>query len=230
METLQFLIKKIIVAIPVIFVVGLIYFVFVKYSPDFSFAFERKGGSLGDLLPDPKLTEEFKPYILESSDLKIDGTVVGINQNLTKGITYVTVDKNGNLIYYKPNQGTTQNNTLFNINQATKKYKDSDYVRNLSIFTGGHIYTGLTFTGEAKNTMFKNGAFQVLVVDRFGRILSIDNVTTSNNWAMPGWVRFYGKLTGTFPVNSPCSLIFRPAQGSADSYNGIYVQVPEVCN
>ncbi len=229
METLQFLIKKIIITIPIIFLVGLIYFVFIKYSPNFSFG--KVNGSLSDLLPDPRLTPEIKPYVLNSPDLKINGTVVGVNQNRTGGASYMTVDKNGNLVYYKLSPNTTQNNTLFNLNQGTKKYTDTDYVRNLSIFSNGHIYTGLTFTGEAKNTMFKNGVFQVLVVDRFGRIISADNITTSpSNWSMPGWVRFYGKLSGVLPVNTPCSIIFRPAQGAPDSANGIYVSVPEICN
>jgi len=233
MQSLKYLLTKIIIAIPFIIALGIIYIIFFKFVPsvfNFSFSFGFTTNTVDNFLPDPKNIKPFVSSVIKDEDVKINGTIVGINKNRSPiGDTYVTTDKKGNLIYFQLNKQSVEPQEV-TFNPIKKNYNDSDYVRSLSIFSGGHIYTGMKFTGQAKNTMFKDGLFQVMVIDKFGRIIDVENVLANNDWAFPGWSRFNVKINGVLPVATPCALIFKPAVGSPDSYKGIYVQVPEICN
>ena len=111
------------------------------------------------------------------------------------------------------------------INPITQK---SLYIRNLSIYEGGHIYTGISFTGEAKDTMFKDGKFPIIIVDDKGKVITVIPGEATTNWSIPGWVRFRAKLPTTIPNKSPCTMVFQSANSPASK--PIYVAIPVICN
>lgn len=84
-------------------------------------------------------------------------------------------------------------------------------VRNLSIYEGGHVYTGLTFVGEAKSTMFRDGKFPIIVVDDKGRIVGVSFALATTNWSVPGWTRFTTKINYALPNAIPCTMVFEEA-------------------
>lgn len=106
------------------------------------------------------------------------------------------------------------------------------YIRNLSIYEGGHAYTGLSFTGEARNEMFQSGMFPVLIIDPAGRVVSRSYAQATSNWSTPGWVRFYVKIDAVLPNKVPCSMIFEEGRGTY-TYNTnppVRVAIPIQCN
>jgi hypothetical protein len=86
------------------------------------------------------------------------------------------------------------------------------YVRNLSIYEGGHIYTGLSFIGEARSTMFRQGKFPIVMVDAYGKVVGVSTAAAENDWTVPGWVRFNTKIEYVLPKNMPCTMVFEEAQ------------------
>lgn len=84
-------------------------------------------------------------------------------------------------------------------------------VRNLSIYEGGHVYTGLSFIGEAKSSMFREGRFPIVVVDKDGRVVGISTAVATTNWTIPGWTKFETKINYALPSNMPCTMIFEEA-------------------
>jgi hypothetical protein len=89
-------------------------------------------------------------------------------------------------------------------------------VRNLSIYEGGHVYTGLSFIGEAKATMFRDGKFPIVVVNQKGQVIGVSAAIATTNWAVPGWVRFETKIVYPLPSNAPCTMIFEEALTQAE--------------
>jgi hypothetical protein len=85
------------------------------------------------------------------------------------------------------------------------------YIRNLSIFKGGHVYNGLSFIGEAKSSMFRDGKFPIVVVDTRGNIVGVSFAIAESRWAVPGWVRFHTTIDYLLPSNVPCTMIFEEA-------------------
>ena len=105
------------------------------------------------------------------------------------------------------------------------------YIRNLSIFQGGHVYTGLSFIGEAKSSMFKNGRFPIVVVDASGKIVGVSFAIAETTWAVPGWVRFRTKIDYLLPSNVPCTMIFEEALNQTERVRQpARVSIPIRCN
>ncbi len=234
MDTIQDLLKKILVAIPILFLFGLIYFVakelilLIPSSPsDSATTTQRSLGwyFFGDYLPSPNnkglLGKAKTPSATDNVFVASNIYDSGGGDNNT---TYVSYDANGKAIYTKgiqarPNPG------------ANKTFQKELYLRNLSIYTGGHIYTGLSFTGEAKNTMFDNtGKFQMLVTDMYGRVITMAYAQASTAWSIPGWTRFNIVITSALPNKVQCQLVFLAAQGSRDGADGVHIEIPEFCN
>ncbi len=105
-------------------------------------------------------------------------------------------------------------------------------VRNLSIYEGGHLYTGLSFIGEAKENMFRDGKFPIVVVDAKGKVIGISAAIATTNWTIPGWVRFETKITYALPVNMPCTIVFEEAltQGERATRQPLRVPLQARCN
>lgn len=115
-------------------------------------------------------------------------------------------------------------------NGITSAYTSKSlYLRNLSIYEGGHVYTGLTFTGEARESMFNNGKFPIIIADATGKVIGISIVEATSNWSIPGWVRFHVKINSVLPDKVPCTMVFQ----SGMSYQGqqpVRIMVPILCN
>jgi hypothetical protein len=132
-----------------------------------------------------------------------------------KGLTTTTLDGREVTDDTLPQQPST---ALLNNRSLT--------VRNLSIYEGGHVYTGLSFIGEAKENMFRDGKFPIVVVDQTGRVIGVSAAVASTDWAVPGWVRFQTKIFYTLPQNVPCTMIFEEALTQAERATRMPLRVP----
>jgi hypothetical protein len=85
------------------------------------------------------------------------------------------------------------------------------FIRNLSIYEGGRVYTGLSFVGEARSSMFREGRFPIVMVDASGRFIGLSAALATSDWTVPGWTRFETKINYVLPNNVPCAMIFEEA-------------------
>lgn len=111
------------------------------------------------------------------------------------------------------------------------------YIRNLSIYERGHVYTGLSFMGEARETMFVNGRFPIVIVDQSGKPVASSYAEATTDWSPAGWSRFRVLITSVLPNNIPCAMLFQQAQQPyrGYSYGGtppqrVQIAFPIMCN
>ena len=230
METLRYLLSKIMILIPLLLIFAGLYWLGVKMFP-----LLPKDSFSGDFLPAPgSWGVSTKPPEPNNTDnLYVAGEPYNANDNY-RNISYASFDSKGNLIYMRGGDLFHQTNTKQNSHQVfdtnNGKYSKGLYLRNLSIYEGGHIYTGLTFTGEAKSAMFYHGIMPITIIDVYGRVVAVEQAIAQQQWSTSGWTRFDVKIKSILPVRIPCNMIFQAAQGSPDSYNKVFVGVPEMCN
>ena len=99
------------------------------------------------------------------------------------------------------------------------------------MYEGGHVYTGLTFVGEARNTMFQNGRFSIVVVDNTtNRVVSVSYAVATTDWTVAGWTRFQTKIVGTLPDKVRCTMVFEQAAVSSQKTQPVRVAIPILCN
>lgn len=104
-------------------------------------------------------------------------------------------------------------------------------VRNLSIYEGGIVYTGLSFVGEARSSMFREGKFPIIVVDSAGKIVGVSAAVAQTSWTVPGWVRFETRIGYALPNKIPCKMIFEEALTQAERTRApARVAIPVRCN
>ena len=104
-------------------------------------------------------------------------------------------------------------------------------VRNLSIYEGGHIYTGLSFVGEARSSMFRDGKFPIVVIDQNRRVIGISAAVAESVWSTPGWVRFSTRINYPLPSKVACTMIFEEALTQKEKTRQPYrVGIPMMCN
>lgn len=96
-------------------------------------------------------------------------------------------------------------------NTETTNVERSSYIRNLSVYQGATIAYGNTIVGEARDTMFKNGLFPIVVLDAQGRVIAAMDAINTGAWSTPGWVRFQTTVPVQLPRNTQCSLVFNSA-------------------
>lgn len=125
-------------------------------------------------------------------------------------------------------QGVTADTTVHD----TVAYTRSLYVRNLSIYEGKTITNGLVFIGEARSTLFKNGAFPIVIIDHSGRVIGRSVATAQTVWSIPGWVRFQAKIAYTLSTKAPCGIIFEEAltQTEAATRKPLRLPISMLCN
>lgn len=130
------------------------------------------------------------------------------------------------------NQTNTQPSAAVQQNIAPSFAQKSAYLRSLSIYEGGHVYTGLSFTGEARNALFSNGRFPVIIVEQStGRALAISFAEATTNWSTPGWVRFQVKMNTVSQSNAgACLMIFEQGRPQGSQLQPIRVAIPVQCN
>lgn len=198
-----------------------------------------------DILPSPRKYSGFFTNVAATTSSKVYGntfvapatfvyggpiTSIGgtTNNNATvikspDGYTYntydysaypTTLDEKGNYVIGFPKTSVqTQSPGAVNIDTDADRRLT---IRNLSIYQGGHIYTGLAFVGEARSMMFRDGKFSIIVVDRAGRLVGISTAVAQTKWTVPGWVRFETKINYSLPSNAPCTMIFEEALTSSE--------------
>ncbi len=152
-------------------------------------------------------------------------------------VKYVSYTVDGKEVVYGNNSNEvvfdSQNQIASNQNVNSEGYSQRNlYVRNLSIYEGGHAYTGLSFVGEARNTMFQEGKFPIIIVNNVGQVVSVSKAEATSNWSVPGWTKFQVRINDTLPNKVPCTMVFESAK---PSYSYQYVQtirvaVPVMCN
>lgn len=120
----------------------------------------------------------------------------------------------------------TIKNSPRTVTQEESNVARSQTIRNLSIYAGGHVYTGLSFFGEARSSMFRDGKFPIVVVDQTGRVVGVSLAVATTNWAVPGWVRFETKIMYSLPSNVPCTMIFEGALTAQERGTIQPLQVP----
>lgn len=101
--------------------------------------------------------------------------------------------------------------TYASTTSGTPSHSRSYYLRNLSVYDGAMISEGRTIYGEARDVMFKNGAFPIIIVDARGQYIASMQAVNTGTWATPGWGRFQATVPVRLP-NAACSLVFLSAQ------------------
>lgn len=209
MDTIRFLLGKIVALAVVLLLISFVLWLVGVMYPDFKPMNILKGELFTrDWLPAPKnyggllgkrtnSDENGKVYVPGPA---YDGyaNANGYYQS-TGDVEWVIYTSTGTQIIgsRNPSSGTT-----------TAYAQKSLYVRNLSIYNGGSISYGMTFVGEARETMFKNGIFPILVLDEKGRILATTEAINTGTWSIPGWARFQATIRNQLPKNTPCTLLF----------------------
>ena len=146
--------------------------------------------------------------------------------------SYVTFKQNGKtMVLEQSNNGVTQPT---NQNQQTNVvYAKKDlYIRSLTIYEGGRIYSNLDFSGEAKNTMFNDGKFNVIIVEQLtGKVLAHAHGVAQSNWTVPGWARFQVRFASVLPSQATsCAMIFEAGKPTGINGELLRVAVPVKCN
>lgn len=144
---------------------------------------------------------------------------------------YVTYTGDGTLITDvngNPVNKTNGNGNATGTRGNSSGFSDSRsmYVRNLSIYENGHIYTGLSFVGEARSNMFKEGKFPVAVLDQNGKLVGVAAAIATNDWTVAGWTRFESKIIYILPSNVPCKMIFEEALTESERATRRPLQIP----
>lgn len=114
----------------------------------------------------------------------------------------------------------SNNNTSQNANT------NNVYIRNLSIYENGTISSGLSFVGEARSTMFKDGKFPIAIVDQAGKLIGISAALATTDWTIVGWTRFQTKIVFPLPKQTPCTVVFEENLTQAERATRKPVQVP----
>jgi hypothetical protein len=125
------------------------------------------------------------------------------NSAYANNIAYVSANASGTQVTYPGQSGGG------NGQGGSGTYSDrSLYIRNLSIYDGANIAYGQTIYGEARQEMFKNGSFTVVVIDRSGKTFASFPAINTGTWAAPGWARFQMTVSSRLPYGTECALVF----------------------
>ena len=190
----------------------------------------------------PKIFVAPEPYVYNGPQPSTDTSNVSNKARGVDGVngySYTTYVYDGSGVFVPVSGSHTQtppssslSNTSTSLstssNQTTSR---SLYIRNLSIYEGGHVYTGLSFIGEARSTLFRDGKFQIVVVDTHGRVVGVSVAVATTQWSVPGWVRFAAKINYALPNNISCMMVFEEALTQAEkSRQPLRVPLPVICN
>jgi hypothetical protein len=229
MESIRFLIQFFLKIAVAFFFAAIIWWLVALMFPALSFSsvaaiFHDKNGVAKDWLPAPRNYAGLlkSRTVGTNSTLHVASEPFNGYQSYSGGYAYSqsvypSYDADGKEIIEKhseqivanipQNQAKTQQPKVVSNPQVDK----SLYIRNLSIYESGSIYTGLTFVGEARSEFFNEGKFPVVVVNSQGVIVGVSAALATTKWSTPGWVRFETKIIYTLPKNIPCTMIFEEA-------------------
>lgn len=187
MDSIRYLLGKVIKLALGLFLLALVLWLVGMFIPSLSLETITRKTFSGDWLPAPK------NYVRTTA---------------TGTTTYGTVYQHGEAFNGYGDEVIRENRTLESTTEAQLRGQGrSAYLRNLSVYEGGTISYGTTFVGEARDTMFKNGLFTILVVDKDNRILGTSQAINTGTWATSGWSRFQATVSHRLPAGA-CTLIF----------------------
>lgn len=217
MDTLRYLISRLLLTIGVILAIALVFFLFTRLFPGLPQKFGIFSFFGEDILPPPRETGLFG--MPKEADL---------SENLYKGprspyVSYAEY-KDGEIVI----SPATEAYPTFEANEAGFTKSDL-HVRNLSIYKQGNIYQGMTIIGEAKGTMYTNGSFPVYIGDAQGRIFAVEQAYATEQWSIPGWARFSVRINSVLPKGVGCFAIFRAAVNSTAANSNTQVVIPVNC-
>ena len=240
METLRYLISFFLKCAVGFFVFAVVWWIAALFVPSLSFrtliptliGSKDANGERHDLLPSPrqfkglfantgKANEYYNVYVPGPA---YDG--YGLNgknggqYSYSNNVAYITYTSTGTsvsgggsydptkgIVDYTPSPGTTVSEKP----AAPVEVGRSVYIRNLSIYGGSEMRTGLSFIGEARSTMFRNGIFPIVLVDAQRRVIGVSTARATTDWTVAGWTRFETTLPYPVPKIGTCTLIFEQA-------------------
>jgi hypothetical protein len=176
--------------------------------------------SIVDLLPSPRKYSGFfsssttknniaqAPLFSAADTFSYNGPIAFASTSIQTA-TFGTANNNNQYITYTGG-GSAQVSNVTALQQTSTATRNLN-VRNLSIYEGGSVYTGLSFIGEAKSSMFRDGKFPIIIIDGAGRLVGVSAAVAQTAWAVPGWVRFETRINYTLPNKAPCTMIFEEA-------------------
>jgi hypothetical protein len=217
METLRFLMSKILIAIFILLFLWGSYLILIKFFPNITWSSGSKSSSF---FTDGWLPTPVNIHLLNRARTADLSSLV-IKNTVSPGTSYVEYTGTGMRIVNGP-PNTTTASTSSGVFSPTALY-----IRSLSIYTNGSIYTGLSFVGEARSTLFANNTFPLYIVDAEGRVVATEQAIGLPDWSFPGWTRFVVKINNVLPVRTPCQMIFRAAPYSQAN---VQVAIPVICN
>lgn len=217
METIHYLLGKIVKTVIVLFLMVFVLAVVSYASPNLqpskllNFSVFK-----GEWLPAPK---NYAKERMQPDENGYYGTIYASGQQFngygnSASNPYITYSYNGEMPTSTrpgtPMPGTTHSDR-------------SRYIRNLSLYEGENITYGQTIYGEARSDMFKNGIFPIVIADGAGKPISSMYAMNLGTWSVPGWLRWKAVVPIQLPRNIPCVLVFLSADGSR-------VGLPVRCN
>lgn len=225
MDTLRFLIGYVLKIAFALFLAAFLIWVITLFIPGVtlksfvpSFSDTKKGTST-DWLPSPKayqgLFGKMSPPN-EYTNVYVHGKAYDGYGSSTGSYSY----SSASFITYTSTGTAVQGGGKYNAEKGVIEYGERAattteermlYVRNLSIYQGGLLESGLSFVGEVRQTMVKNGIFPLVLVDKDRRVIGISTARTTSDWSVPGWTRFEAKITHPVPYTGPCALVFEQA-------------------
>lgn len=221
MDTIRFLLSKIVKLTLGLLFLSLVLWLVGTFYPDLhpSKVFSWKLFS-ADWLPAPK---NYGSLLGERSTDGTNGKVYvpGPAYNgYTSGpsgadVSWVYYTATGTQIIRGGSAATISSQTFTSAGQATQNtngFSDrSSYIRNISVYEGGTITYGMTIYGEARDTMFKNGLFTIVIVDQAGKVITTAQAINTGTWATPGWARFQTTIPSRLPSKVRCGMLFLSA-------------------
>ena len=232
METLRYIIKFFLKIAVAFFALVVIWWFVSLLFPDLSFRslvpMSKKGEVQQDWLPSPR--EYGKLFPKKSAPNEHTNLFVaqapynGYGNSSGQNTNYITYTGEGSVLSKSKNGEVIAGNPATQ-EQATVSASRSATIRNLSVYEGGHIYRGLTFIGEARSSMFREGKFPIVLVDATGRVIGVSVAVATTNWAVPGWTRFQSTINYTIPKNVPCTMVFEEALSQVERVR-LPVRVP----
>ena len=197
------------------------------------------GGLLGKAATPDDTTNVYVHGAPHTSTAPFNGYGLGSSGYAYSTYVYERYDAKGNKVLTTGTGDSTADSEeeLLRKSQDTRTgflTKKNLLIRNLSIYEGGHVYNGLSFTGEAKSILFKNGVFPIIVVDASGRVVGVSQARALTTWSTAGWTRFDTKITYLLPNNVPCTMVFEEGKEqysyTVNTKQPLRVGIPVRCN
>lgn len=220
MSLIRYLLSKIILLIPLILLLGFFFWIGTYLSQQFTRGTpqEEAGGSAtstqksffarmfsADILPDPVQVDSSKQF---------------------EGIEKIPVAQESIITFthFQPGELWIPKDTTWSATSSGFIQADTN-LRNLTIRQGGYVYAGMSFKGDARESMFSSdGAMQLFVVNQQRQIIAIGEAKATGVWAVPGWKKFNGVIRTSVNQQGPCFLVIRSLSGTR-----VEVVIPMMC-